>query len=229
MRNEERIGDLLKKLRTSKGLHLREVEESLHIRRSYLEAIEESEYEKIPNEVYARGFLKNYARFLGVNPENALERFRKERESGASKVKSGRVTRRKKTDSDETKEKTSSKRSIWLLGGSLLFVFVLFIGIWQGPNIFRSIENQIKGYQSGAVHVEVIAEENVWIQVWTDGRIVSEGFLQKRDRKIWQGKQEIQVIGGHGPEFKVQLNGVLQNQTVRNDGINHQVFRAYGK
>lgn len=228
MRNEERIGDLLKKLRTSKGLHLREVEESLHIRRSYLEAIEESEYEKIPNEVYARGFLKNYARFLGVNPEAALERFQKERETGTSKTKGSRLARRRKTDSEESTEKSGSKKSMWILCG-VIFAVVLFLGIWQGPNALRYIENQMNSYQSGAVHVEAIAEENVWIQVWVDGKIVSEGFLQKGERKTWQGSKEIQIIGGHGPEFKIQIDGVLQNQTVRNDGINHQIFRAYGK
>lgn len=228
MRNEERIGDLLKKLRTSKGLHLREVEESLHIRRSYLEAIEESEYEKIPSEVYARGFLKNYARFLGVNPEMALERFQKEKEPSSSKARNNRLARRRKTDSEEPSEKNNNKKLFWIFGGVVL-VLVLLLGIWQGPNGLQYIENQIKSYQSGAVHLEVSAEENVWIQVWVDGKIVSEGFLQKGERKIWQGSKEIQIIGGHGPEFKVQLNGVLQNQLVRSDGINHQVFRAYGK
>lgn len=228
MRNEERIGDLLKKLRTSKGLHLREVEESLHIRRSYLEAIEESEYEKIPSEVYARGFLKNYARFLGVNPEMALDRFQKERQTSTSKAKSSRLARRRKTDSEESTEKNSSKKSIWILRGAI-FAVVLFLGIWQGPNALRYIENQMANYQSGAVQVEAIAEENMWIQVWVDGKIVAEGFLQKGEQKTWQGKQEIQIIGGHGSEFKVQVNGVLQNQIVRSDGINHQIFRAYGK
>lgn len=228
MRNEERIGDFLKKLRTSKGLHLEKIEESLHIRRSYLEAIEESEYEKIPNEVYARGFLKSYARFLGVNSESVLKLYQKEKEAGTSKVKNSRLVHKRKMKPEELNEKHSGKKSKWIFYGTILLT-VLFLGIWQGPNAFRYIENQLKNYQSEAIHVEVIAEKNVWIQAWVDGKIVSEGILQKGDRKSWQGNQEIQIIGGYGLEFKVQVNGTLQHQIERNDGINHQVFRADGK
>ena len=66
------LGTSLRKLRESKKLSLRNVEDKLHIRRAYLEAIEKGEYEAIPSEIYVRGFLRSYARFLGVSSEKCL-------------------------------------------------------------------------------------------------------------------------------------------------------------
>ena len=74
------LGTSLRKLRESKKLSLRNVEVKLHIRRAYLVAIEKGEYEAIPSEIYVRGFLRSYARFLGVSSEKCLRRYEEEKE-----------------------------------------------------------------------------------------------------------------------------------------------------
>jgi len=54
---------------------LSDVSEQIHIRSVYLQGIEEEEWSAIAAPVYARGFIRVYARFLGLDGEAAVERF----------------------------------------------------------------------------------------------------------------------------------------------------------
>lgn len=62
-----RIGETLKNAREAKNLTLRDVEAATKIRLKYLEALESEDYSQLPGQVYAIGFLKSYAKFLGLD------------------------------------------------------------------------------------------------------------------------------------------------------------------
>ena len=74
------IGALLKERRKERKLTLGQISEITKIRSEYLKALEESNYDSFPSEVYLKGFLKNYAKFLGINTERALAMYRRERD-----------------------------------------------------------------------------------------------------------------------------------------------------
>lgn len=61
------LGSSLREARLKRGLELDAVQKALRIRRRYLEALEDERFELIPGEVYARGFLREYADFLGLD------------------------------------------------------------------------------------------------------------------------------------------------------------------
>jgi cytoskeleton protein RodZ len=67
------IGRLLEQKRKERGLTLEEVEQATKIRKRYLTALERENYAILPDAVYARGFLKTYANYLGLDGE-ALSR-----------------------------------------------------------------------------------------------------------------------------------------------------------
>lgn len=69
------LGDEFRVAREARGLSLSDVAEQLHIRSTYLQAIEEEDWSAIGAPVYVKGFLRTYARFLGVDPEHAIEAF----------------------------------------------------------------------------------------------------------------------------------------------------------
>ncbi|MBC7233186.1 MAG: helix-turn-helix domain-containing protein [Chloroflexi bacterium] len=66
------LGEMLRKAREAKGLSLEQVEEATKIVRSYLQALEDEEFERLPAPVYVKGFLKNYASYLGLDPQDVL-------------------------------------------------------------------------------------------------------------------------------------------------------------
>jgi cytoskeleton protein RodZ len=72
-RGEAEIGRLLEHRRKERGLTLEEVEQATKIRKRYLTGLERENYAILPDAVYARGFLKTYANYLGLDGE-ALSR-----------------------------------------------------------------------------------------------------------------------------------------------------------
>lgn len=66
------IGDLLKNRRQEMNLSLREAENATSIRSVYLQALENGEMNKLISPVYAQGFFKQYASFLGLDGEQIV-------------------------------------------------------------------------------------------------------------------------------------------------------------
>lgn len=75
---EVRVGELLKAARQKRKRDLAKIADKLRIRAIYLEALENSEYERFPGQVYAIGFLKAYSDFLGLDTPTLLEQYKKE-------------------------------------------------------------------------------------------------------------------------------------------------------
>jgi cytoskeletal protein RodZ len=69
------LGDEFRAAREARHLSLSDVSEQIHIRSVYLQSIEDEDWSAIAAPVYVRGFLRTYARFLGLDPESAVERF----------------------------------------------------------------------------------------------------------------------------------------------------------
>src|SRR5688572_1471155 len=76
-----RVGETLQLARERKGVDLYRAERDTKIRLRYLSALEDGAYEDLPAPVYTKGFLRNYAIYLGLDPEEILERWRDEMET----------------------------------------------------------------------------------------------------------------------------------------------------
>lgn len=66
------LGERLKTRRQEMNLSLKEVENSTSIRLSYLQAIEEGDVSRLISHIYAQGFVKQYANFLGLDGESIV-------------------------------------------------------------------------------------------------------------------------------------------------------------
>jgi len=66
------IGQHLRQMRESRALSLEQASRATHIRLYYLQALEAGELEAMPSAVQARGFLRAYANYLGLDSESVL-------------------------------------------------------------------------------------------------------------------------------------------------------------
>src|SRR4028119_61262 len=73
---EGKIGLVLERARKDRGLSLEEAERATKIRKRYLIGLEEDDYTVLPDAVYARGFLKTYANFLGLDGDGLSQDLR---------------------------------------------------------------------------------------------------------------------------------------------------------
>tara|TARA_B100000315_G_scaffold254809_1_gene296658 strand:- start:6718 stop:8226 length:1509 start_codon:yes stop_codon:yes gene_type:complete len=76
--NGTSIGDLLRASRNRRDEELREVSDALRIRQVYLEAIENNKFEELPGTIYAIGFIRTYAEYLGLDGEEVVRRYKSE-------------------------------------------------------------------------------------------------------------------------------------------------------
>ena len=78
------LPDRLVAARERKGVDLVRAERETKIRLRYLSALENGEYRDLPGAVYTKGFLRNYALYLGLDPEDVLRQWRRERGEATS-------------------------------------------------------------------------------------------------------------------------------------------------
>jgi cytoskeleton protein RodZ len=112
------LGQLLRETREAKGVTLLDAEHATRIRLAYLEALEAEQFDRLPGDVYARGFLRSYAQFLGLSPETALALYAES--TGASPAEKPIINRMHLDDSVAVPLRHSA-------GGSLLALLLILI------------------------------------------------------------------------------------------------------
>ena len=69
------VGYTLRQERERQNLSVSDIEQGTSIRALYIEAIEAGEYDKLPGKIYTKGFIKNYANFLGMDADAVVKEF----------------------------------------------------------------------------------------------------------------------------------------------------------
>src|SRR3989338_8345198 len=71
----ESLGEYFQKAREAKGLTLEEAAARTRILPQYLKAVEDNNYAKLPDEVFAKGFVRSYARILALDEATVIRQF----------------------------------------------------------------------------------------------------------------------------------------------------------
>lgn len=74
-----RLGDALRAQRERMGLTVLQAAEDTRIRDKFLRALESGDYQTLPGAVYTKGFLRNYADYLGLDADGLIAQFQAER------------------------------------------------------------------------------------------------------------------------------------------------------
>jgi len=77
------LGTRLRQQREARGLTIEDAERDTRISRRYLVALESEQFEVIPAPAYARGFLRSYSQYLGLDPQETLRLFPRDDEGGS--------------------------------------------------------------------------------------------------------------------------------------------------
>ena len=71
----ETVGQYLRRQREAQEMSLEEVSRATRVPMANLERIEADRFDELPGEVFARGFLKAYARSVGLSSKDVLARY----------------------------------------------------------------------------------------------------------------------------------------------------------
>lgn len=116
------LGAWLRESREAKGLDLADAAADTHIRRTYLEAIEEGRRKELPDPVYLRGLILSYGRYLEADPEEL--RALTERELGRAPGAAGRV------DSHQPLSEPLRERNALLIGLVVAATILAAAALW---------------------------------------------------------------------------------------------------
>lgn len=109
----QHVGDILRSEREKKGLTVKDIESATSIRALYIQAIEDGEFKVIPGEVYLKGFIRNYANYLGLNGQEMVDLYRQSQTPAsvtpetAVEVKAASTVPSPSADGEPTKTRSS--------------------------------------------------------------------------------------------------------------------------
>jgi len=90
------VGECLKNRREDLGITLNEISEKLKVRENNLEDLENNKYDKLPPDVYVKGFIKGYCEIVGYSFEKILNLYDLERNTGDKLQKSNQKIKPKR-------------------------------------------------------------------------------------------------------------------------------------
>lgn len=79
------VGEYLETGRINKRLTLEQVEKATKIRARFLDALEKNRLEQLPDQTFAKGFIRNYAAFLGLSVSDAMAFYRRQTDEGKTR------------------------------------------------------------------------------------------------------------------------------------------------
>jgi len=122
------FGELLRRAREARELALDAVADTTRIARRHLEALERSDLDALPAGPFGKGYVRSYAKLLGIDPEPILEDYRvRERQRGLGTAEDER--RLLKELSQLVREAEATKRSPLLTARRASLALALVLGI----------------------------------------------------------------------------------------------------
>ena len=117
--------------RERKGVDLYRAERDTKIRARYLAALERGEYRELPGDVYTKGFLRNYALYLGLDPEEIVGQWRRERGD------TGQAKQVLATPQPIAQPRPGLQFSPGIVVAALLTILIAGVGVWLGLQVMR--------------------------------------------------------------------------------------------
>ncbi len=211
------FGTWLKRQREMRGVDLRDIAERTKISRRYLEAMEEDRFDVLPAPVFAKGFLREYARHVGLSPDEVVNHFLAAHEPPAE------------PEPAPARERSAAARN-WMqvlllaLAGLFLLGLVAVLAYWaerrrerteaaQPPPIAAPLSPATTAPppppERPAAPLELTLDfvEDCWVELVIDGdRRIAELRVQGESLQV-QARQSIQLKLGNGRGVGAQLNG----------------------
>ncbi|MCA1727573.1 MAG: helix-turn-helix domain-containing protein [Actinobacteria bacterium] len=206
------IGRVLRKARENRGKSVEEASRETRIRAEYLHALERETFGQLLGDVYVRGFLRSYASYLGLDPEDVLAVYN--RSHGTHQPTTPPAGPMAPTVSSSPEghplihRRANWRLAVALAGGLLALVAVVAlvarsgdpggIGLQPPPSVEPS---------TPPVTVNVVAQAPVDARVVQDGHVVFDGRLARGEARSFQGEDSVEVSFADGAAVSVTVNG----------------------
>ncbi len=209
------IGSSLREARLRQSLDFPEVEQATKIRGKYLRALEDEQFDVLPAQTYVKGFLRNYAEYLGLDGQLYVDEFNSRYVVGEDEV----PARPRRSPAPRAPRVQSRMVVLTLLGIATVALIVIVAWTRGGsgkPTIPGLATNQTQGvtrqttHRLAAVRLSVTAVRGpCWLQVHSGsvtGPIKFQGTLDQGERQRFAARR-LWITLDRPENVRVILNG----------------------
>lgn len=212
--SEKNVGRRLREARASLALELDRAAQETRIHRKFLEALErDAPPEEFPAPMYARAFLREYARYLGLDPEPLVASYR------MNHLETDRPIR------PPVPIERSSAAWVGTVLALLSAVALLAIAVFAGPREDRPMPRvasppaspspspptvageRTEAQPQGVVLMIRVTERPAWIQVVRDGKDLIRRTLEPGTERTFRDRRRLDFVLGDAGAVRVTLNG----------------------
>ena len=130
----ESVGEFFRQVRETKGLTVDEVASKTRIRTDFVKALEDGNFARLPDQVFAKGFVRSYARSLGLDEEDAIHRFIQS--AGSFYEKQDERERLKVRQIEEDRKRQSNRKAV-TIAISIAVLTLIFLLSREQSSVFR--------------------------------------------------------------------------------------------
>jgi cytoskeletal protein RodZ len=223
----EEIGKILKERREQLNKSLEEIYNETKINTEFLKALEEENFTFLP-ETYVKAFLQTYAKSLGLNDTEILNKYLANQEE----KRQAEEQEEEPLSGQSTSNDISTKKLEWVLGlgallllGSLIFVYIKYKAqIFEEPSTevheipieeFVVEENSVNGQSTtenretfiSPFELQIKAVEKVWLRVTIDNGKATEYILTPNNRIVLNAEQQFDILVGNAGGLIINFGG----------------------
>ena len=127
------FGSTLSQKREKMGAAIDTISEELHIKKELLQALENTDWDLLPEPAFVQGFIKNYSDYLGLDPKYMLALYRREYDPKKHPQAKGVVTKPQKFIFTPARLATTGFAAIIL--GFVIYLAVQYTSILKSPKL----------------------------------------------------------------------------------------------
>ena len=212
------VGELLRKKREESGHDLHEISNILKIRYKILKAIEDEEFEELPEEVYVKGYIREYSKILNIDPEIAIKAY-------IQQISPPQDENKEMPEDEIVYKKKLKIRYVLIPALSMLIITIIFL-LFQSsreklemppptpetekeiPSPFVETKQEISLTVVETPHIlEVLATDTTWFSVNIDNNSTKDILLKPGESVKFQAKNEFSLKIGNAGGVKLIFDG----------------------
>jgi len=225
------LGEKLRQAREARGITISEVAEQTRISALYLEAIENNDYRTLPGGIFNKGFVKSFAKFVGVDAQEALQDYSSLlAEQGGGENADDPKTYRPEVLTDDRSRSSMLPTLIFavIILGLLTWGILALVRYYQDSRQNQPVANNNTNTAANSaantnvnvnaniqpvistneINVEFKTSETVAVTYWTDGKMANKNVTPAEPLVVKpQQSVKLRYYRGFADKVQITVNG----------------------